>query len=55
MVHILGVSSLCFMLAGFIGPAAFSGMITHKRVGPLHFIRIGRLSGSWCIRRKPVA
>lgn len=55
MLHaILATTCASFAFAGFIGPRAFPELVTHKRNGRLHFFRIGRLSGSWCIRRKPL-
>lgn len=51
MAHVLTMISLgCFVVGGMIGPVAFP--ITHKRHGALHFARLGRLSLSWCVRRR---
>lgn len=61
MLHsILATSFASVAVAGMIGPDAFgvrgavSRAVSFKRHGAIRFFRIGRLSGSWCISRKPV-
>jgi len=43
--HIAVLSGLSFFAAGYIAPIAFP-KASYKRVGALHFFRVGRFGGS---------